>query len=357
MNAEYYELFKAIFKKFCDKEGLKDGIELGKGGFGIVKEVSHGSNKFAGKVFKKEEKSIEITSIMGLKHNNIIETNYIFEETFCVFDDENKEKERKAYNFILMEKANTCLYKFVKSRPLDYINIIPNLSEDFIRYLLKQILKAMELLFKYDLIHFDIKPPNILLGDYLTPKVTDFSLVISPKVYENNELEVFNRGGTLGYQSPESYFTRYFSLNDGKKQDYFALGAVLYYLKTGQQLFSFNENEVKIFKEKYEQRKEEIEKIFKEKYEQRTKEIEGKKWSQNFKNLLLGLINYNVGDRYDFIETYASPFVNEKYFEHMVLKMINNDKEDMKLLYELEKLPFYPEKNRRKKFKRYRNVA
>ncbi|XP_058102700.1 rust resistance kinase Lr10-like isoform X1 [Magnolia sinica] len=74
------------------------------------------------------------------------------------------------------------------------------------------------------ILHFDIKPHNILLDDNFNPKVADFGLA---KFYATDEshLSVTAVGGTLGYMAPELFYknTRQVSY----KSDVYSFGMLL----------------------------------------------------------------------------------------------------------------------------------
>ena len=59
---------------------------------------------------------------------------------------------------------------------------------------------------------------------------------------ENNKIP----GGTPGYVSPEYYIGSTLSNQDARKQDFFALGSTLYYLKYGEHMLKFQKSEEKI---------------------------------------------------------------------------------------------------------------
>ena len=49
------------------------------------------------------------------------------------------------------------------------------------------------------------------------------------------------RGGTVGYVTPEYYLGNKLDKSILNKQDYFAIGTVLYYLKYGEKMLNYEE--------------------------------------------------------------------------------------------------------------------
>jgi serine/threonine-protein kinase len=97
-----------------------------------------------------------------------------------------------------------------------------------LRYFL-QVCNAVDYAHHRGVIHCDIKPANILLGDYGEVLLVDWGLAQS----RNHPLGV--RGGTLGYMAPEQMDPKVERLD--WRTDVFALGAIIYEILCGVPAF------------------------------------------------------------------------------------------------------------------------
>jgi len=114
------------------------------------------------------------------------------------------------------------------------------LSEGRVIYILRQICASLNEAHGLGLVHRDIKPANIALcragGAYDVVKVLDFGLVMNRESIESTGGTVSGTiTGTPAYLSPEA-ITNPTSV-DGRS-DLYAVGAVGYYLLTGEQIFA-----------------------------------------------------------------------------------------------------------------------
>ena len=101
------------------------------------------------------------------------------------------------------------------------------LSESLICYIGAQILEAISYLYKNKIIHMDIKQQNILIDDYLSVKLTDFSISINYKNLKTISLPLM---GTCYYISPETLEERTINTEDASKIDIYSFGVLLYVL-------------------------------------------------------------------------------------------------------------------------------
>ena len=196
-------------------------------------------------MMNKDEKSGEYIAY-ELHGQNIIKTSKIVQK--CI-NDYN-------YNLKITEKATprdlgklpdyyNChnLLKLIYNpfhEQVEY-NILSNpfheqVEYNILRYYARQIVNTMELLNRSNIVHFDVKPENLLIsyGDLI--KLSDFSLL--KQIEDKERLTI--PGGTDGYITLDYYNKKEkISGEDARKQDYFAFGATLFFLKYGIQMLKY----------------------------------------------------------------------------------------------------------------------
>ena len=102
------------------------------------------------------------------------------------------------------------------------------LSETLISYITGNLVEGLHYLHKNHILHLDIKPQNILVGDFLNFKIADFSE--SMKYNPSNEYIHLPLVGTSYYMSPEVLERKKISVSDASKSDIYSLGVLLYFL-------------------------------------------------------------------------------------------------------------------------------
>ena len=287
-----------IAKQFEAKNNIKFGEKIGGGGYGIVLNIKTYKDLVA-KLIKKE-KNDEVSHIFDIIGPNITKIVKI-----C---DTNRE-EKEQYHLIIMEKANLKdLYTIRKEADNKLFNFIINspfeglLPDNLIRYYCYEIIKGLETLDRTGYSHFDIKPENILIFNYLKIKLSDFSFLKSQdkKNIENGLFEI--PGGTKGYISPEFYENRNVPVDVSKKQDCFALGSTIYYLKYGRNMLDhpiYDDGD-------------KISDCIMELLQRAMDNIKSKKSSdQDFIDFLCSLISYKPNDRPIFEEIYRNKWLNK----------------------------------------------
>ena len=312
-----------IFEKF--KNGAITGIGklLGRGAFGEVRDIIFKNKTAAGKLIKRESNEIteEEKFSQELRGQNIIKINKIF----------TKEIKDEWYDLVIMEKA--ILRDLGKLNEFYHgHNLLKLINEPFdeaagdnlLRFYSKQIISALEILDRNYYIHFDLKPENLLITINLVLKLTDFSLLKKVQDKDNN---IKIPGGTPGYLSPEYYIERNVSPEDARKQDYFALGSTLFFLKYGFDLLKYKKSEDKII----------IANQIIDSLQKNISYIKSQKITdKDFVDFLCSLISYRPKDRPSFEQIYRNKWLNKDSDKlEEILYGFENDED--KLIMELQK--------------------
>ena len=298
---------------------------MGSRAFGEVRDIKYKNKIMAGKVVErnKNERSDEEELSIELRGQNIIRINKIYEY----------EEKGKHYSLIIMDKAvlrdlgklnefyhHHNLLKLIFDDPFD-----EETGDNLLRFYTKQIIKGLEILDRNDYCHFDIKPENLLISINLVLKLSDFSLI---KKLEGDRMKI--PGGTQGYVTPEYYLDKNISIDNAKKQDYFALGSSLFKIKFGIPLINFK---------KYEDKKMNADRVI-DILERSINYIKRKKCTDNdFCDFLINLIQYKPNDRPTFEKIIRNKWLNKDNKElEKVIATFENDEE--KLIMELQKKDF-----------------
>ncbi len=128
--------------------------------------------------------------------------------------------------FLVMEYVQgLSLDQYCQAQPMDGLQIA---------ILLRKIAMAVAAAHERGILHRDIKPQNIVVGADGSPKLIDFGLARMADVWQTCD-EHPGICGTLGFMPPEQ------ALGDatriGPTSDVFALGAVLFFMLTGEPLY------------------------------------------------------------------------------------------------------------------------
>jgi len=192
-------------------------VKLGEGGFGVVYkgELRNGyhvavkilsASKGNGKDFINEVASISRTS-----HVNVVQLL-----GFCL------EGKKKALIYEFM--PNGSLDKFIGCKELEST---ASLSWDNLLQIAKGIARGLEYLHKgcnTRILHFDIKPHNILLDENFCPKISDFGLAkLCPG--KGSIISVSDARGTIGYVAPEVCNKHFGGVS--QKSDVYSYGMML----------------------------------------------------------------------------------------------------------------------------------
>jgi serine/threonine protein kinase len=184
-----YSEIKKITKSFKDK--------LGEGGFGTVfKGTLQNSCVVAIKMLDKSQAGQEyfineVATIGRIHHVNIVQLI-----GYCV------EGSKRALVYEFMPNGSLSNYIFLQEGN----NIL--LSYERIYNIALGVARGIQYLHQgcdMQILHFDIKPHNILLDENFTPKVSGFSLA---KLYpiDQSIVSLTAARGTLGYMAPELFY-------------------------------------------------------------------------------------------------------------------------------------------------------
>jgi len=318
--------FEEIFKEYKSSGDIQEyGKDLGKGAFGVVKDVKFKNKTFAGKLVMKDT-SEEDRLTSELRGPNIIRIQKICRP---------KVRGGNTYHLVIMEKAilrdlaklNTYfhehnLLKLKYEKPFD-----EPLVDTLLRYYAKQIVDGLEILSRNNYVHFDIKPDNILITVNLTLKLSDFSIL---KKVDDNVDDFKIPGGTAGYMTPEYYLSQKLTSEAAKTQDFFALGSTLFLLKYGIQFLRYR---------RYEDKKLTADKIV-DILSRNFNYIERQDSAdEDLIRFLIKLMNYKPEDRYSFEQIYRNKWLN-KNTENIEDVLANFENEEEKLLMEFQKQDF-----------------
>ena len=359
------EAFK-LTEYIGEKYGFKIVNNLGKGGYSYVFEIKTNRSKviFACKIEivknlekkKTEEKNIlrEIEKCLSktLKNINII-------KTLATFKDEKKiGKDTYTIHSIFMEKSTIGnLNKFIQYfnkgyicrntiNPYKYnINWIFNLSEFTIKKFVNDIVNGLLYIKLANLVHFDIKPENILLCKEYVLKICDFSLL---KIVDKESTKINVNYSTFVYQDPSVYNPeKSVDTSDIYKVDLFSLGCIIYFMIFKKFLIDKNLKDYN----NLEKNKKNVENCVKIGIDEIK---ESKEISQNLKDLLNKLLKTNIKERIGLNELSQNKFLNEG-LDNIKKCVYSNYNEFYKSFIELQKIETLKKRKRflRKKRKLY----
>ena len=202
------------------------------------------------------------------------------------------------------KKRKYCILEYAPNgNVFDYIYCKRSgLGELYTKIIFKTILEAVRFCHQHNICHRYIKLENILLDKDFNPKICDFGFACE------NTSDLKSNLGSSEYKPPEVSKSKQY---DGFKVDIFCLGVTLMILVTGNPGF----NKATRIDKKYHM-------IMQKKYEEYWQMVEsqtpGIKFSQEFKDLYIKMINYNPQQR---------PTV-EEVLKHEWFKEINDMNEE-----------------------------
>ncbi|KAL1229591.1 Serine/threonine-protein kinase [Trichinella spiralis] len=226
-NLEEMKRSQRVALEFSSLFQINQQEELGSGQFGTVFGGVHRSSgrRVAVKVImksrfgrkQKEQLRSEVCILQIIKYPGIITLEAMFETRDRVF--------------VVMEKMQGDMLEMILSSRLG------RLSERVTKYLIVQIVKALQYLHSQDIAHCDLKPENVLLNsvetDFPQTKLCDFGYarIIDENTFRKTVV------GTPAYLAPEVLQKKGYN----KRLDMWSLGVVIYVTLSGT--FPFNEGE------------------------------------------------------------------------------------------------------------------
>ncbi|KAK5802940.1 hypothetical protein F383_14633 [Gossypium arboreum] len=189
--------------------------KLGQGGFGSVFKGKLRSGHFVAIKLLELSKSQgqdfinEVATIGRIHHVNVVRL-----VGFCV----EGSKQALVYDFM----PNSSLDKVIFSKEKNI-----NLSWEKVFEIAIGVAQGIEYLHQgciMQILHFDIKPHNILLDENFTPKVSDFGLA-KLNAIDNSIVSLTAARGTLGYIAPELFYKNIGNITH--KADVYSFGMLL----------------------------------------------------------------------------------------------------------------------------------
>ncbi|KAJ0692901.1 putative glycerophosphodiester phosphodiesterase, protein kinase RLK-Pelle-LRK10L-2 family [Helianthus annuus] len=192
-------------------------VKLGKGGFGTVyKGVLRNQNQVAVKVLNEvkgngEDFINEVASVGRTSHVNIVSLM-----GFCL------EGRQRALIYEFM--PNGSLERFIYNQSSSSSS---QLGWEKLHQIAIGIARGLEYLYRgcsTRILHFDIKPHNILLDNDFCPKISDFGMA---KLFREKEskISVSHMRGTPGYIAPEIFSRNFGEISH--KSDVYSYGMMI----------------------------------------------------------------------------------------------------------------------------------
>uniref|UniRef100_A0A8C5P5Z2 calcium/calmodulin-dependent protein kinase n=1 Tax=Leptobrachium leishanense TaxID=445787 RepID=A0A8C5P5Z2_9ANUR len=122
------------------------------------------------------------------------------------------------------------VFELVKRGPVLDVPTTKRLSEDQARFYFQDLIKGIEYLHYQKIIHRDVKPSNLLVGDDGHIKIADFGV---SNQFEGQDAFLSNTVGTPAFMAPETLSETH-KIFSGKALDVWAMGVTLYSFVYGQ---------------------------------------------------------------------------------------------------------------------------
>jgi hypothetical protein len=191
---------------------IQEGCQVG--GHGEVYMVEYRGQNLAVKIFHSKNRSWrqELNTMTFLTHTNIVRIFYILYESL---DDRERHIPPLGYVMEQMTRSAADQHEYTIEQLLNVF---------------EQIGRALEFAHQQDIIHFDVKPANILLDASGTvAKLCDFgcALKLTTTATASSHEKM---GGTHSYMAPEAFREDFKSSPDAKLCDIYSFGKTMWKL-------------------------------------------------------------------------------------------------------------------------------
>ena len=197
-------------KELAIKDNTKLHNSMASGNLEILDSIDAGSNSMTFK--SRSNGNVKIAKLnITKKISEKIRNQYILDPYAYFGSDENE------YNKgTLTEFKKNMLKK-------DYV------SESCLCFIVYQILNGLKYIHERKIAHLDLKPENIVVGDYLTVKLIDFSISLDYSKTGAKKIKL-PFVGTCFYRAPEILSQKTIDVKDLNKVDLYSLGVIIFNL-------------------------------------------------------------------------------------------------------------------------------
>ena len=205
----------------------------------ILEQIGHGGT---GAVYKAiDERSGFLVAIKILYkrafENDFVRNKFVEEANRYLYLDHPNIVRLK--DFIIQDEGYYLVMEYVEGRSLDkYIRHVTGpIPEEVATAIIIEVLEAIDYAHNEGVVHLDLKPGNIMIGDNDDIKVLDFG--ISAEEGEKN----YKVMGSPLYMSPEQIKGSGIDI----RSDIYSLGVTLYQMVTGQEPYPANISKEELF--------------------------------------------------------------------------------------------------------------
>ena len=367
--------FNNIFEEFQREQNEIEKFGRNLDADGEVREVKlrNTSKMLAARLIKKERdfrnETMIKTEVYGLiKTNKIISKKINDEDYNLIIMEKSLYKDLEKLNkYYHKQKNNEDPHKYHLLRDLDKYdgynheyNIFKLIKEDIfdgkigdnlLRFYANHILNSLVISNRNYLLHFDVKPKNLIITINLIIKFFDFSLVT--KIKDDDIIKI--PGDTQGYLTSDYYNEKKASNSVVRKQDYFDLGSTLFYLKYGENLDNNDDSSIIAEDKKIsdlQQEKARLNNKIKEDSKERDSIDMGHAselllkindvlkarhpTTPKFIDFLFSLIQYDANNKENSDKIYRNKWLNEN--KEVIENIVHsNEKDEEKIIIELQK--------------------